>query len=94
MSAKGFSTPSEILKKFQSQKDKYISQEFQKYAYDLATQLDDLEHIAIYMRLAKTQPRGRLETAKNFVKDAANVKSKPKLFLWKLGELKKDAKQK
>ena len=86
---KGFTTPSQLLEKYApSDRDKYISQEFQKYAYDLAQELNDSTHIALYMRLAKTQPRARLETARNFVKDAANVKSKPKLFLWKLGQLK------
>jgi len=33
-----------------------------------------------------------LEVAKNFVKDAANVKSKPRLFMWKLQQLKKESK--
>jgi hypothetical protein len=32
-------------------------------------------------------PRKFLEEAKNFVKDAYKVKSKPRLFMWKLKEL-------
>ncbi len=69
--------------------DKYISREFQKYGYDLAKELGDLKNISLYMKLAKTESRGFLETAKNFVKDANNVKSRPRLFMWKLSELKK-----
>ena len=87
---KGFTTPVDILKKFENSKDKFISQEFQKYGYDLAATLGDLSHKALYIKLAKTIPRSRLEAAKNFVKGATYVKSKPKLFLWKLGRLKKD----
>lgn len=72
--------------------DKYVSREFQKYAYDLAVELGDLPHKSLYMRLAKSVPRILLEKARSFVKDAANARSKGKLFMWKLGELKKEAK--
>jgi hypothetical protein len=80
----------EILKKIDFDRDKYISAEFQKYGYDLAKELGDLKHISLYMKLAKTTPRGHLETARSFVKDAYQVKSKPKLFMWKLAQLKKE----
>ena len=73
--------------------DKYVSREFQKYAYDLAVELNDLPHKSLYMKLAKETPRGLLETARSFVKDAQNAKSKPRLFMWKLKQLK-DAKKK
>lgn len=76
------------LKRFDSTKDKYISVEFQKYGYDLAVELGDLKHKPLYIRLAKTTPRRYLEDARNFVKDAYNVKSRAKLFMWKLKELK------
>lgn len=68
--------------------DKYVSREFQKYAYDLAVELNDLSHKSLYMKLAKTTPRGMMETARSFVKDAANARSKGRLFMWKLKELK------
>lgn len=68
--------------------DKYVSREFQKYAYDLAVELDDLEHKSLYMRLVKNTPRGLVETARSFVKDAQNAKSKGRLFMWKLSQLK------
>lgn len=74
--------------------DKYVSREFQKYAYELAKELDDLIHKSLYMKLAKTTPRGLMETARGFVKDAYNAKSKGKLFMWKLKQLKQNAKPK
>lgn len=84
-----------ISKKFNpSDTDKYVSQEFQKYAFELAKELDDLQHKSLYMRLAKNTPRGFMEAARSFVKDAANAKSKGRLFMWKLGEIKKSAKLK
>ena len=83
---------SDILKKFDSDEDKYISFEFQKYGYELAKDLGDLKNKSLYIKLAKDTPRGFLESAKNFVKDAYQVKSRPKLFMWKLAQLKKEAK--
>ena len=77
-----------VAKKFDpSDSDKYISREFQKYAYDLAKELDDLPHKSLYMRLAKNTPRGLLESARSFVKDATNAKSKGRLYMWKLKQL-------
>ena len=87
---KTFSTISDVLQKFKKDEDKYISREFQKYAYDLAKELNDLDHKSLYMRLAKNTPRALLENAKNFVKDAYKVKSRPRLFMWKLSELKRE----
>ena len=84
-----FTTVGDILKRFKSDEDKYISYEFQKYGYELAEELGDLKNKSLYIKLAKETPRGLLESARNFVKDAYNVKSKPKLFMWKLQQLKK-----
>lgn len=84
----------DILKTFDPLKDKYISREFQKYGYDLALELGDLEHKALYIKLAKETERAILEQARNFVKDAGKVKSKARLFMWKLTELKKEQKTK
>jgi hypothetical protein len=80
---------SEVLSKYKQEEDKYISREFQQYAYDLAMELNDPKRMGIYMRLAKTQPREQLEAARRFVSDAENAKSKARLFMWKLKELKK-----
>ena len=98
---KGFTKLGDVLKKFDSDKDKrglslefsrdkYISREFQKYGYELADELGDLKNKSLYIKLAKETSRGLLEAARNFVKDAYNVKSKPRLFMWKLSELKKE----
>lgn len=82
----------DILKKFDSDQDKYISYEFQKYGYDLAEELGDLKNRSLYIKLAKTTPRGLLEAARNFVKDAYQVQSRPRLFMWKLTQLRKESK--
>jgi hypothetical protein len=77
-----------ILKGFKSDEDKYISQEFQKYGYELAKELGDLKNKSLYIKLAKDTSRGFLEAARNFIKDAYQVKNRPALFLWKLKQLK------
>lgn len=89
-----FDSVKSVLSKFDPREDRYISREFQKYAYDLAEELGDLEHKAIYMRLAKTVPRHILEKARYFVKDAGNVKSPAKLYMWKLAQLRKELREK
>jgi len=91
---KGFSTIGDVLKDFKSDKDKYISQEFQKYGYELSKELGDLKSKSLYIKLAKETPRHLLEEARSFVKDASNVKSKARLYMWKLKQLKDEAKKK
>jgi hypothetical protein len=79
----------DIVKKYKfDDTDRYVSREFQKYAYDLAVELDDMKHKSLYMKLAKETPRGLMDTALSFVKDAQNAKSKGRLFMWKLQQLK------
>lgn len=90
---KGVQSVGDILADFDWGKKKYIAYEFQDYGYRLAEQLGDLEHKALYIKLAKEMPRGILEEALNFVKGASEVRSKPKLFMWKLEELKKEKKK-
>lgn len=79
----------ELLSLYNWDKKKYISQEFQDYAYRLAVFLDDLAHKSLYMRLSKNTPRAMLEEAKNFVTDTYQVKNKARLFMWKLKEIKR-----
>lgn len=84
---------SDLLGKYKLEDtDKYVSREFQKYAYDLAVELGDLPHKSLYMKLAKETPRMFLERARSFVKDATNAKSKGRLFMWKLAQLKAEKK--
>jgi len=74
-----------------SDKGGYITQEFQDFGYRLAVELDDLKHTSLYMRMAKREQRGILEKALSFVKDA-NAKSKGRLFMWKVKQLKEESK--
>lgn len=90
----GFTNIADIVKNIDIEEDKYISAEFQKYGYDLAKELNDLKHKSLYIKLAKTTPRGRLEEAKNFVKGASNVKSPGKLFMWKLKQINEEQQKK
>jgi len=77
----------QILKKFDPQKDKYISREFQSYGIHLAEELDDYKHRSLYIKLAKTVHRSILEKTLSFVSDS-NARNKGALFMWKLKELK------
>ncbi len=83
----------QILGEFDWDKKKYITKEFQDYGYRLAVALGDLRNKSLYIKLAKEAPRGMLEEALSFVKDASNVRSKPRLFMWKLKELKNEKKK-
>jgi len=88
-----FKSIGDVLNKYKlDDTDKYVSREFQKYAYDLSVELNDLAHKSLYMKLAKETPRGLLESARSFVKDAVNAKSKGRLFMWKLQQLKNESK--
>jgi len=91
---KGPQSIRDILSSFNWEEDKYISREFQDYGYHLAKELQDLEHKALYIKLAKESPRALLEKARNFVKDAYQVKNPAKLFMWKLQQLKKEKQNK
>lgn len=92
MNKTDFKSIGDILSDFDPLKDKYISREFQKYGYDLAVELGDMKHKALYIKLAKETPRALLEEARNFVKDAGKVKSRPRLFMWRLTRLRKGIK--
>ncbi|MBI4157657.1 hypothetical protein HY502_02310 [Candidatus Woesebacteria bacterium] len=84
----------DVLKKFKIEEDKYISREFQQYGYDLAEELGDLKSTSLYIKLAQETPRGLLEAARSFVKDATNIKNRTALFMWKLQQLRVEAKNK
>ena len=74
-------------------KGKYINHEFQDYGYRLAMELDDEKHKALYIKLAKEENRALLEKARLFVKDAYKPKSKARLFMWKLKQLRQEQKK-
>lgn len=67
---------------------KYVTTEFQDYGYRLALKLDDLQHKALYIKLAKEVPRALLEQALSFAADYPNARRKGKVFMWKLKELR------
>lgn len=88
----GMQSIGNLLKDWDIDKKKYISQEFQDYGLRLAKELDDEQRKSLYIKLAKEMPREILEEARTFIKDASNVKSKARLFMWKLKQIK-DEKQ-
>lgn len=88
---KGFQPLGSLFDDYQvGSSGKYISREFQDFGYRLAAELDDLEHKSLYIKLAKNEDRGLLEAARRFVIDAEHARSKARLFMWKLQELKKE----
>lgn len=82
----------QVLDKFNPTTDKYISREFQSFGIHLAEELDDYKHRSLYIKLAKTVHRALLEQALSFSIDS-NAKNKGALFMWKLTQLRKDAKK-
>lgn len=81
-----------VLTKFNPTTDKYISREFQTFGLHLAESLNDYKHKSLYMKLSKTVHRSILEQALSFVADS-KATNKGALFMWKLKELRKAAKQ-
>lgn len=87
---KSFTSVAELLGNHPiKENNKYISQEFQAYGCHMATILEDQAYTSLYIKLAKTYPRALLEQALAFVSDAESARSKAKLFMWKLNQLKK-----
>jgi len=82
-----FHSLSSLFSNYQVKKNKYVSQEFQDYGLRLAHELNDLAHKSLYIRLAKKEKRSLLELARSYVADA-HVRSKAKVFMWKLKELR------
>jgi hypothetical protein len=73
---------------------KYVTTEYQDYGYRLALKLNDLDHKALYIKLAKEEPRALLEQALSFAIDYPQARNKAKLFMWKLKELKDERSKK
>lgn len=68
---------------------KNLTKEFQFYGVYLADSLADPKHYSLYIKLAKELPRGILEEALNFAKGYIGARSKARIFMWKLTQLKK-----
>ncbi|MEN8253771.1 MAG: hypothetical protein ABFQ62_05365 [Patescibacteria group bacterium] len=88
--SKGFQSAASLFQNYQPQdKGGFITREFQDFGYRLAVELNDMKHKSLYIKMARDVHRPILERALSFVKDS-NAKSKAKLFMWKVKELKKE----
>lgn len=67
---------------------KNLSKEFQVYGVFLAETLGDTKHYSLYIKLAKELPRTLLEEALNYTKGYYSAKSKARVFMWRLQQLK------
>ena len=72
---------------------KNIYTEFQNYGVYLAEQLEDTGRYSLYIKMAKQVNRGLLEQALTYAKGYYTAKSKAKIFMWRLGQLKKLSKE-
>lgn len=79
--------------KYNKNRPKNLSQEFQVYAVYLCESLGDSNY-PMYMRLAKKTDRAILAEALAFTKGYTAAKSKPKIFLWKVKQLKLEKSEK
>lgn len=73
------------------ERPKNLSKEFQYYGVLVAEALDDTKHYSLYIKLAKELDRNMLEEALNYAKDYSKAKSKAKIFMWKLKQLREAA---
>lgn len=68
---------------------KNVAHEFQMYGVYLAESLDDTKRYSLYIKLAKEVDRKLLDEALTFTKGYFGAKNKARVFMWKLGELRK-----
>ena len=81
---------SDILNKKALKRDYRRSHEFQAYGNRLADELNDSKHRSLYIKLAKDEDRALLESAREHILSSPKAKTKGRLFMWKLGELKRE----
>jgi hypothetical protein len=62
--------------------------EFQMYGVYLAEQLQDAKHYSLYIKLSKNTPRPILEEALAYTKNYTTAKSRARIFMWRLKQLK------
>jgi len=84
---------SDIAVSFKVKKDQRNAYEYQAYGNRLAEELNDTSKRSLYIKLAKSTDRNLLETARLFALSNEKNPTKGKLFMWKLGELKKELKK-
>jgi len=85
---------SDILKEKGVIADHRNKYEYQAYGNKLAEDLRDIKHRTLYIKLAKEEDRQLLDSALSFALDTDKETNLGKLFMWKLGELRKDRVQK
>jgi hypothetical protein len=82
----------EILKTRGLKRDTRNTYEFQAYGNRLAEELGDTKHRALYIKFAKNMDRNMLEKAREHCLASERAITKGKLFMWKLNQLKEEAK--
>lgn len=76
-------------KKTKEERPIFAKFEFQDYGLRLAKDLSDNRRKSLYIKLAKEEKREFLEKARSFTVDYAKAKSRARLFMWALTQLKK-----
>lgn len=79
-----------ILRSRKLSRDYRCSHEFQAYGNRLADELGDKKHRSLYIKLAKTEDRSVLDEARASVLDSRDAKTRGRLFMWKIGQIKKE----
>lgn len=77
-----------IIAETKFNRPKNLSTEFQVFGVYLAEQLDDTKRYSLYIKLAKDTPRGILNEALTYTKAYTTAKSKARIFMWKLKQLR------
>jgi len=85
---------SDIINSKKMGRDYRCSHEFQAYGNKLAEELGDIKHRTLYIKLAKTEDRSILEEARISILNSKNAKTKGRLFMWKVGQIKKERENK
>ncbi len=85
---------SSIFEKQQKSSAKYVKHEFQDFGLRMATNLNDMKHKSLYIKLAKNEDRVLLQKALSYTMDYPKARNKGSIFMWKLKELKAERKQK
>lgn len=78
----------EILARRSHQNAKNIAHEFQDFGVRLSQTLDDRKRRSFYIKLAKENNRSVLERARDFALGYPKAKSKAKVFMWRLKQLR------
>lgn len=78
-----------LLQKRFNKPQRNVSREFQWYGFELAESLGDLAHTGLYIKYAKELPRSMLERAKSYALDYPKARSRAKIFMLKLHDLRR-----